>query len=222
MKDNIRMCSGVFYDPQVQAQVLDVLRSKQHDVYKKLLGVAVDQEWYSIPFALKLDGNITAEDREYITQDEVELDVFLNIAKRYTYNGCNVDISLSMGATMGATCIPDTAFETLTGISLSCSEAHYKFVLTLAENADGVLTHTIVAEKVATAILADWKEETCKCGVTTEVPCLGTIVVDVKRIKETQPTTVGVPDKFQVEINCVNGDSSVMIGKSWFYRDEVA
>lgn len=28
MKDIMRMCSGVFYDPQVQTQVVDVLQSK--------------------------------------------------------------------------------------------------------------------------------------------------------------------------------------------------
>lgn len=222
MKDIMRMCSGVFYDPKVQTQVLDVLQSKQVDIYRKLLGVATDQEWYSIPFILKLDGCITEEDGDHIKHEDLELDAMLNIAKRYTHNGCNVDIELSAGSAVGATCIPDMAFENLTGISFGRSSEHYEFIINLTHNADGLLKQAVIAEKVANAILDGWTPVTEGFCIETEFTVIGSIVVNVKRAEETPPAAVGLPDKFSVEVRCVNDDSSVMMGKSWFRRDEVA
>lgn len=156
-----------------------------------------------------------------IEHEEVEIDVVLYISKRYTHNGCYVDLELTCGQIIGATCISDRAFENITGISLSKPDEHYEFIIKLVQNADGVLEHAVVAEKVANAIIKGMRSDTEVVSIDMDVPFIGNLVVDVARIDDQKHVATGLPDKFSVEVKCVNDDSSVIIGKSWFLRDEV-
>lgn len=220
MKDIMRMCSGVFYDPMVQTQVVDVLRSKATEVYKQLMGVTTDQEWYGVPMTLKMDGSIIEERGDGVETEDIELDAQLNIAKRYTHNGCNVDLELIVDKLIGVACIPDMAFEELTGISLVHGD-HYEFAINLCDRAGyGVLSSAVVAEKLATAISDGWWADTDGFDIETEVPALGTVVISLfVAPRDTNQTAV---DKFNVVVKCVNGDDEHVISDSWFYRDEVA